>query len=121
MRKAAATPKTVDEYLAGVAQPARSTLEKVRASIRAAAPAEATEDISYRMPVFRYRGALVGFAAFADHCSFFPMSPAVITALEKDLKKYRTSKGTIQFPADRPLPAALVKKLVKARLVEKEK
>src|SRR5271169_960817 len=67
-------PKDIDEYLAGVPEPARTTLNKVRAVIRAAVPPEATEAISYRMPTFKYKGSLVAFAAFKNHCSFFPMS-----------------------------------------------
>ncbi len=108
-------PKDVDEYLASVPEPARSTLNKVRAAIRSAAPAEATETISYRIPAFRYKGILVWFAAFSDHCSLFPTA-AVIEAFKNELKGYSTSKGTIQFPCRKPLPAALVKKLVKARV-----
>ena len=120
MMKNTAIPKTAEEYLAGVPEPARTTLNKVRAAIRAAAPAEATEAISYGMPTFRYKGALVGFAAFSKHCSFFPMSLAVMEAFKDQLKGFRTSKGTIQFPMDKPLSAALVKKLVKARIAENE-
>jgi len=88
--------------------------------IRAAAPAEATEGISYGMPAFRYKGALVGYAAFKQHCSFFPMSGAILDTMPDELKNYQTSKGTIQFPMDKPLPAALVKKIVKARIAENE-
>ena len=95
-------------------------MDKIRAAIRAAAPAEATEAIGYGMPTFRYKGALVGFAAFSNHCSFFPMSGSVIEAFESELKSYETSKGTIRFPVDKPLPAALVKKLVKARMAQNE-
>lgn len=112
-------PKTVDEYLACVPEPARSTLKKIRATIRSAVPAEATEAISYRMPAFKYKGLLMWYAAFADHCSLFPGS-SVIAAFKNELKGYSVSKGTIRFPTDKPLPAALVKKLVKARLAEKE-
>src|SRR5437016_3349319 len=104
--------KTVDEYLASVPEPARSTLSKVRAAIRAAAPPEATEAIGYRIPMFRYKGGLVAYAAFSKHCSFFPMSLAVMAAFEDQLAGYETFKGTIHFPVDKPLPAALVKKLV---------
>jgi uncharacterized protein YdhG (YjbR/CyaY superfamily) len=114
-------PKTVDEYLAGVAEPARSTLNRVRATIRSAVPPEATEAISYGMPTFKYKGGLVAFAAFANHCSLFPMSGSVIEALKNELKDYFTSKGTIRFPVDKPLPAALVKKLVKARIAQNER
>jgi len=119
MKKNAA-PKDIDEYLAGVPEPARGTLNKVRASIRSAVPAEATEGISYGMPAFKYKGSLVAFAAFSNHCSLFPMSLAVMAAFKKELKAFDTTKGTIHFPMDKPLPAALVKKLVKARVAEKD-
>jgi uncharacterized protein YdhG (YjbR/CyaY superfamily) len=112
-------PKTLDEYLAGVPQPARSTLNKMRAAIRAAAPREATEIISYGIPAFKHSGVLVWYAAFSDHCSLFPTS-AVIAAFKNELKGFTTSKGTIQFPTDKPLPTALVKKLVKARVAQIE-
>ena len=118
--KGNAAPKSVDEYLAGVPEPARSTLNRVRAAIRAAVPPEATEAISYRMPTFRYKGPLLGFAAFANHCGLYPMSPAVIEAFQDELKGFHTSKGTIRFPVDKPLPAALVKRLVKARIAQNE-
>jgi len=108
--------KAVEEYLAAVPEPARGTLEKVRAAIRAAAPAEATEGISYGMPAFKYKGALVAYAAFKNHCSFFPMCASLIDAMAAELSGYRTSKGTLQFDVDKPLPAGLVKKMVKARV-----
>ncbi|HEY6936748.1 MAG TPA: DUF1801 domain-containing protein [Terriglobales bacterium] len=108
-------PKTVDEYLAGVPEPARSTLQKVRAAIRSAAPPEATETISYGIPAFRYNGVLVWFAAFARHCSLFPTA-SVIEKFKSELKGYTISKGTIQFPTDKPLPAALIQKMMKARI-----
>jgi len=112
-------PKTVDEYLAGVPEPARTTLNKLRAAIRSAVPPEATETISYRIPAFRYKGVLVWFAAFSDHCSLFPTA-AVIEAFKNELKGFSTSKGTIHFPTDKPLPTALVKRLVKARVAQNE-
>jgi uncharacterized protein YdhG (YjbR/CyaY superfamily) len=112
--------RAVDEYLAKVPEPARGTLNKVRAMIKAAAPAEATEGLSYSMPAFRYKGALVAYAAFKDHCSFFPMQASLIDAMKDELKGYRTSKGTLQFTVDKPLPATLVKKMVKARVAENE-
>ena len=114
-------PKNVDEYLAGVPEPARSTLNRVRAAIRSAVPPEATEAISYRMPTFRYKGALLGFAAFSNHCSLFPMSLSVMETFKNELKDFDTSKGTIRFPVDKPLAAALVKKLVKARIAQNER
>lgn len=110
----------VEAYLAGVGEPHRTTLEKVRATVRAAAPKDAEECISYRMPAFRYKGALVGYAAFKKHCSFFPMGSAVLDELGDEVAPYRTAKGTLQFAPDKPLPAALVKKLVKARVRQNE-
>jgi uncharacterized protein YdhG (YjbR/CyaY superfamily) len=113
--------KDVDKYLAAVSEPARSTLNTIRATIRSAVPPEATEGITYGIPMFKYKGALVWFAAFSKHCSFFPGSLAVIAASKNELKDYQTSKGTIRFPVDKPLPATLVKQLVKARIAENER
>lgn len=113
--------REVDKYLAAVSEPARSTLNTVRATIRSAMPREATEGISYGIPVFKHKGVRVWFAAFAKHCSFFPGSLAVIAAFKNELKDHQTSKGTIRFPADKPLSATLVKKLVKARIAEYER
>jgi uncharacterized protein YdhG (YjbR/CyaY superfamily) len=120
MRKGNAVPKNVAEYLAGVPEPARSTLNKIRAMIRSAAPPEATEAISYGIPTFKYKGSLVGFAAFSSHCSFFPMNGSVVEKFKNQLKHFQTSKGTIRFPVDKPLSAALVRKLVKARVAQNE-
>jgi uncharacterized protein YdhG (YjbR/CyaY superfamily) len=110
--------RTVDEYLAGIPEPARSTLKHIRAVIRSVVPKETTEVISYRIPMFKYNGMLVGYAAFKSHCSLFPTGSGVLDQFEKELSGYRTSKGTIQFPSDKPLPDALVKKIVKARVKE---
>lgn len=112
-------PKGVDEYLASVPEPARTTLKKIRAAIRSAVPREATETISYRMPAFKYKGVLVWFAAFSKHCSFFPTA-SVVEAFKNELKGFSVSKGTIHFPADKPLPAALVRKMVKLRVAQNE-
>jgi uncharacterized protein YdhG (YjbR/CyaY superfamily) len=109
----------VDDYLAAVPGEARATLEKLRKTIQAAAP-KATDTISYQIPTFKYHGPLVAFAAFPNHCSFFVMSPSVMEAHKDELKSYDTSKGTIRFPASKPLPAALVRKLIKARIEENE-
>src|ERR1019366_67351 len=98
--KGGVAPRNPDEYLAAVPEPARGTLNKIGAPIGAAAPADATEAIGYGMPTFRYKGALVGFAAFSHHCSFFPMSGSVIEAFQSELKGYETSKGTIRFAVD---------------------
>jgi uncharacterized protein YdhG (YjbR/CyaY superfamily) len=114
-------PKDMDDYLAAVPETARTTLNKVRAAIRTVVPAEAAETISYGIPTFKYKGMLVSFAAFKNHCSFFPASYAVIRKFQKELKNFTVSKGTIRFPLDKPLPAALVKKMVRARLAEKER
>jgi len=113
-------PKTVEEYLAAVPEPARATLEKMRAVIRSVVPPETTEAISYGMPIFKYLGGLVAIAAFKDHCSFFPMSAGLIAEHKDELKSYQTAKGTIRFPVDKPMPAALVKKFVKARIAQNE-
>jgi uncharacterized protein YdhG (YjbR/CyaY superfamily) len=110
----------VESYLAAVPEPHRTTLEKMRATIRSVVPKETTEEISYGMPSFHYKGGLVAYAAFKAHCSFFPMSGSLIEEFADQLKAYKTSKGTIQFPADKPLPAALVKKMVKARIAQNE-
>jgi uncharacterized protein YdhG (YjbR/CyaY superfamily) len=117
--KGSGAPKNVDEYLAGVPEPARSTLNKMRAAIRSTVPPEATETISYGMPAFKHKGVLVWFAAFSNHCSLFPTA-SVIEAYKNELKGFSTSKGTIHFPTDKPLPTTLVKKLVKARVAQNE-
>ncbi|MFZ0038988.1 MAG: DUF1801 domain-containing protein [Candidatus Acidiferrales bacterium] len=108
-------PKNIDEYLAAVPEPARSTLSKLRVAIRSTVPAGANETISYGIPAFKHKVVLVWFAAFSDHCSLFPTA-AVIEKFKNELKAYSTSKGTIQFPANKPLPIALIKKMVKARV-----
>jgi uncharacterized protein YdhG (YjbR/CyaY superfamily) len=95
-------------------------LAKLRATIRSAVPPETTETISYRIPTFQYKGGLVAFAAFTNHCSFFPMSSSLLSKFKEDLKGFPTAKGTIRFPLDRPLPASLVRKLVKARIEQNE-
>ena len=116
-----AAPSSVEDYLSQVPEEARAALEKLRKMIKAAAP-NTTETISYQMPTFKYQGrALMGFAAFKNHCSLFPYSKTVLETLEEELKPFDTSKGaTIRFTADKPLPAALVKKLVKTRMQEIE-
>ena len=107
------------EYLASVPEPARSALSKMRAAIRRAVPREATETISYQIPAFKHKGILVWFAAFSNHCSLFPTA-ALIEAFKKELKGFSTSKGTIHFPLNKPLPVALIKKIVKARVAQLE-
>jgi uncharacterized protein YdhG (YjbR/CyaY superfamily) len=117
--KRVAAPETVDEYLAGIPEPARAALNEMRAVIRSAVPPEAIEAISYKIPAFKHGRVLVWFAAFSNHCSLFP-SASVIEAFKNELKGFSTSKGTIHFPTDKPLPTALIKKLVKARVAQVE-
>ena len=111
-------PGTLDDYLAALNDDQRAALERLRQLIRAAAP-KAEECISYRLPAFRLDGRLlVAFGAAAKHCALYPMSAATVAAFKDELEGYDTSKGTIRFQAHRPLPAALVRKLVKARSAE---
>ena len=110
-------PETIDEYLAPLSEDKRASLQKLRSAIKSAAP-EAEECISYDVPGFRFRGRLlVSFGAGKNHCAFYP-GAYPIRALKEELKAYDTSKGTIRFPVGKPLPAALVRKLVKARIDE---
>jgi uncharacterized protein YdhG (YjbR/CyaY superfamily) len=115
--KATSRTRTVDDYLAGLSDDKRAALEKLRRTIRAAAP-KAEECISYQLPAFRLNGMLVAFGATANHCAFYAMSSSTLSALKEELKGYDTSKGTIRFQSDQPLPAALVRKVVKARIAE---
>lgn len=111
-------PQTIDEYLAPLSSDKRAALEKLRKAIKSAAP-EAEECISYEIPTFRLEGRmLVSFAAWANHCAFYAgVHP--LQAHKDELKGYDTSKGTLRFHADSPLPAALVRKLVKTRVAER--
>jgi len=111
-------PKTIDEYLSTVGDEHRAALEKLRKQIRAAAP-KAEERISYGMPAFFQNGALVWFGAAKNHCSFFPGGRAV-EVHQSELKNYSLSKGTIRFQPDKPLPAALVRRIVKERIAANE-
>jgi uncharacterized protein YdhG (YjbR/CyaY superfamily) len=111
-------PRTFDDCLADATPDQRAALEKVRKAIRAAAP-EAEEGVSYGMAAFLLNGkAIAGLAASKNHCSYFPMSGSIVEAMRDELADYDTSKGTIRFPASKPLPAALVHKLVKSRMAE---
>ena len=118
--KSGKAAKTPDEYLAEVPEPARSTLQHIRKVIWSVVPKETTEVISYRIPMFKYKGMLVGYAAFAKHCSLFPTGSGVIEKFAKELKAFSTNKGTIRFTTEKPLPDALVKKIVKTRVAENE-
>jgi uncharacterized protein YdhG (YjbR/CyaY superfamily) len=112
-------PKSVDDYAASIPEGARESFAKLRATIRSAVPASATETISYNIPAFAHDGVLVWFAAFANHCSLFPTA-SVIEELKDELENFRVSKGTIHFPLDKPLPTALIKKIVKLRVKRKQ-
>jgi uncharacterized protein YdhG (YjbR/CyaY superfamily) len=107
--------RDVDHYFSQLPATAKETLAKLRQTIKSVVP-DADEVISYEMPAFKYRGRiLVWYAGFREHCSLFPTA-AVIDAHQSDLKAYETSKGTIRFPVSKPLPATLVKRLVKTRV-----
>lgn len=111
-----AKPETIDDYLAAVGPDKRAALQKLRKAIHAAVPG-LEECISYQMPAFRHDGkVLVWIGAGAHHCAFYP--GGIVEALEGDLEGYETSKGTIRFQPDRPLPAALVRKIVRARIAD---
>jgi uncharacterized protein YdhG (YjbR/CyaY superfamily) len=114
-----AAPTTVDQYLAAVPEPARSALQQIREAIRSVVPPEATEIISYKIPAFKHKKVLVWYAAFANHCSLFPTA-SVIEAFKDELKSFSTSKGTLHFSLDKPMPVELIKRLVKARVAESE-
>ncbi len=113
-----AKPRTIDDYLAAVSDEQRVALEKLRKTIKSAAP-KAEECISYQLAAFRLDGRpLVAFGASASHCAFYPMSGSTVAAHREELEGYQTSKGTIRFQPSKPLPASLVKKLVRARIAE---
>ncbi len=109
----------VDSYLESVPPDKRVLLERLRKTIKSAAP-KAEEVISYRMPAYKYHGVLVYFAAFKDHCSFFPGAKSILKTFASELKGYRTSAGTIQFTVENPLPVSLVRKIVEVRVAENE-
>jgi uncharacterized protein YdhG (YjbR/CyaY superfamily) len=112
-----AKPTTIDGYLAGLPDDQRAALEKLRQTIRSAAP-KAEECISYSMPAFRLNGVLVGFAAKQNHCALYPFNGSTVKAFKDELKGFETSMGAIRFQPSKPLPAALVRKIVKARIAE---
>ena len=112
--------KSIDHYLADQPEAVRVVLEKLRHTILSTAPG-AVEVISYGMPAFKLDGSLlVGFAAFKNHCSFFPWNGHTVDDFKEELKNYHTSKGTIQFTLEKPLPVTLIKKIVKARIQENQ-
>ncbi len=111
-------PKTVDEYLASVNYDHSKALQKIRETVHAVAP-NAQECISYGIPAFRLNGrSLVFFGAWANHCAFYPGSSATLKKFRNELRDFQTSKGTLRFSPDKPVPVALVKKLLKARIAE---
>ena len=112
-----APPAEIDAYLATVAPEMRAALQRLRSLIRSAAP-EAEEVIRYRMPAFRHHGPLVYYAGFSDHCSFYIGSVVTQQEFAKELKPFASGKGTTRFTPDHPLPAALVRRIVKARVAE---
>ena len=113
------TYTTVEEYLNDVPADKLAVLEKLRKTIRSVVP-KAEEYISYDMPTFKYYGPLVSYAAFKEHCSLFPWNSTLIKKFAGELKNYKTSKGTIQFTVEKPLPIPLIKKLIKERVKENE-
>ena len=115
--KGAGAAKGVEEYLERVPEPARTALQKMRAAIRSVLPREAEEIIGYGIPAFRLKKVVVWFAAFSDHCSLFPTA-AIIEEFKSELQGFSTSKGTIHFPTEKPLPVAVIKKIVKARVAQ---
>lgn len=110
------TPKNIDEYIAACPAEVRPLLEKMRSTIRVAAP-QAVEAISYQIPTFKLKGNLVHFAAFKDHLSFFPTSSGV-EHFKDELAAYKNAKGTVQFPLDRPIPYDLVERITRFRVQE---
>jgi uncharacterized protein YdhG (YjbR/CyaY superfamily) len=117
--KKKAPAKDVDEYIAAAPKETREVLEKLRKTIKAAAPM-AEEIISYRIPTYKYHGSLVHFAAFKNHSSFIVVDKSILETFKNELEDYYTSGTTIRFSAENPLPEALVKKIVKTRLKENE-
>jgi uncharacterized protein YdhG (YjbR/CyaY superfamily) len=118
LKGAAGSSDEIDEYLRGVEEPGRSTLQTLRRTILEIVP-DAEEVISYRVPAFRVGGETVaGFAAFKGHLSYLPFSGSVLSQLAEELDGYAMTKSSLHFPADRPLPRALVKKLIKVRLAQ---
>jgi uncharacterized protein YdhG (YjbR/CyaY superfamily) len=119
-KSAASVPdaKAVAAYFSALPEPTRSTLQSVRSAILSACPKGTIETISYGIPTFKHNGGIVAIAAFKNHCSLFPMSYFVIDKFRPELGRFEISKGTVRFPIDKPLPATLLKKIVKSRLTQ---
>jgi len=109
-------PTNIDEYIAAFPQDVQEILEKIRSTVKKAAP-DAEETISYRMPTFTLKGNLVHFAAFKNHIGFYP-TPTGIEKFQKELSVYKGAKGSVRFPLDKPIPFALISKIVKFRVKE---
>jgi uncharacterized protein YdhG (YjbR/CyaY superfamily) len=109
-------PETIDEYIAAAAKEVQTKLREMRECIRAAAP-EATEGLKWGMPAFFYRRRLVTFAAYKNHIGFYP-TPSAVKSFAKDLSKFKTADASIQFPLDKPLPLALIRKITEFRVRE---
>jgi len=109
---------SITSYFAALLEPARTTLQSVRADILSACPKGTTEALSYGLPTFKHKGSVLAIAAFKNHCSLFPMSYFVIDKFRSQLASFEISKGTVRFPIDKPIPAPLLKKIVKARLTQ---
>lgn len=110
----------IEAYLATAPESARKMLSEIRALVLATAPPEADEIFSYGMPGVRYKGRLLCYGAFKNHCGFYPGSPPLLLSLAPDLRGFKATRGGIQFPYDKPLPTALIKKIVRARVAENE-
>jgi uncharacterized protein YdhG (YjbR/CyaY superfamily) len=119
-KKTSSQQITFAGYFAKVPEPALTQLKKMRDVIRSVAPKETTETISYGIPTFKYEGALVTIGAFKEHCSLFPMGSSALLPFKDELKDYQITKGTLRFPLDKPLPTAIIKKIVKARIAQNE-
>jgi uncharacterized protein YdhG (YjbR/CyaY superfamily) len=116
MKDDRANPTTIDEYISGFPPDVQAILQKIRATIRAAAP-QAQEKIAYRMPTFTLNGNLVHFAAFKKHIGFYPV-PSGIEKFKAELSEYEGGKGSVQFPLDKPIPYTLISRIVKFRVAE---
>jgi uncharacterized protein YdhG (YjbR/CyaY superfamily) len=116
MKTSPSTPERIDEYIAQFPEAVQRVLEKVRATIKAAAP-EAQEAMKYRLPTFNLNGNLVHFGAFKAHIGLYP-TPSAIVKFKDELAGYEQSKGAVQFPIDKPMPLKLIRKIVKFRVAE---
>ncbi len=116
MRTNQTAPKNIDEYIAGFPKEVQEILQKIRLTVRKAAP-DAEEAISYQMPTFKLKGNLVHFAAFKNHIGFYP-TPTGTEKFQKELSIYKGGKGSIRFPLDKPIPFGLISKIVKFRVKE---